>query len=212
MENSDYHKIMNADMFMLWLERCLVPTFQELYPGKQMIPILDYAAYHHRMEEGWKSPLQVIKTHRADVLRQLGVASISVPVVDSLMKAYAVRDDGKWVCSRMAPTVNVQQATFHQLKRLQSEDLQSGLKRFSPRAIWGILSSSPPPIPLSSPSSSSGHTARTTWRLCSGRSAPSKRCGDSFARGGKGETNRTWEGFGRFHRLQKSSGTQLEGD
>ena len=32
---------MNSDMYLRWVKNRLLPTFQELYPGKQMILIQD---------------------------------------------------------------------------------------------------------------------------------------------------------------------------
>eukprot|EP00903_Cladosiphon_okamuranus_P011097 g10473.t1 len=54
---SDYHKNTDADTFMQWLENRLKPAFEELFPGKKTILILDNAPYHHGMADDWKSPL-----------------------------------------------------------------------------------------------------------------------------------------------------------
>ena len=43
----DYHDNMNSNMFMQWVERCLIPTFNKLHPSKKMILILDNAPYRH---------------------------------------------------------------------------------------------------------------------------------------------------------------------
>ena len=76
--DSDYHKNMDADMFEQWLEKRFLPTFRKKYPGKRAILVLDNAAYHHGMPEGWKSPLQDSKEANAARLRELKVDAIHV--------------------------------------------------------------------------------------------------------------------------------------
>eukprot|EP00957_Ditylum_brightwellii_P089026 6779652-Ditylum_brightwellii.AAC.1 len=39
---------MNSEMFMRWVTRWLVPTFEKKYPGKKMCLIADNAPYHHK--------------------------------------------------------------------------------------------------------------------------------------------------------------------
>ena len=43
----DYHKNMNGDNFMRWVQLCLIPSFEAKYPNKTMILVLDNAPYHH---------------------------------------------------------------------------------------------------------------------------------------------------------------------
>lgn len=45
----DYHDCMDAERFMKWVEQKLLPTFECMYPHKQMILILDNAPYHHAL-------------------------------------------------------------------------------------------------------------------------------------------------------------------
>jgi hypothetical protein len=47
-KTGDYHDNMNSEMFMNWVTKKLVQTFEAMYPGKRMILILDNAAYHHK--------------------------------------------------------------------------------------------------------------------------------------------------------------------
>ena len=44
----DYHNNMNPELFIKWTKKRLVPTFKKLYPGKEMILILNNAPYHHK--------------------------------------------------------------------------------------------------------------------------------------------------------------------
>ena len=55
---SDCHKNIDADTFMVWIEKRLVPVLKAKYPGRSMILILDNEPYHHGRADDWKSPLQ----------------------------------------------------------------------------------------------------------------------------------------------------------
>lgn len=44
---ADYHKNMNGDNFMKWVQKRLIPAFEAIYPDKKMILVLDNAPYHH---------------------------------------------------------------------------------------------------------------------------------------------------------------------
>jgi len=75
--DSDYHKNMDSDTFMDWIANRLVPAFEAKYPftedGKKMkmILVMDNAAYHHGMPEGWTNPLQASKQTNLQTLRGL---------------------------------------------------------------------------------------------------------------------------------------------
>jgi hypothetical protein len=43
----DYHKSIDGEMYLQWLEHRLVPAFAHFHPGKRMILVLDNASYHH---------------------------------------------------------------------------------------------------------------------------------------------------------------------
>ena len=47
----DYHKNMNAESFMDWVNNRLLPAFSESFPGKKPIVILDNASYHWGRDE-----------------------------------------------------------------------------------------------------------------------------------------------------------------
>jgi hypothetical protein len=51
-KTGDYHDNMNSEMFMMWVENSLVPTFEKVYPNKIMILVADNAPYHHKREIG----------------------------------------------------------------------------------------------------------------------------------------------------------------
>jgi len=80
--SQDYHKNMDAAGFSWWLDNRLIPAFNELYPGKKMILVMDNASYHKQQStefypEGW-GPASANKGMNAHVLRRAGAAAISV--------------------------------------------------------------------------------------------------------------------------------------
>eukprot|EP00957_Ditylum_brightwellii_P114057 8696219-Ditylum_brightwellii.AAC.1 len=44
----NYHENMNSNNFMRWVEEKFVPTFEQMFPGKIMVPVMDNAPYHHK--------------------------------------------------------------------------------------------------------------------------------------------------------------------
>lgn len=49
---TDYHRTMDGSMFLRWIEKRLIPTFMELYPGMRCILMLDNAGYHKVWTDG----------------------------------------------------------------------------------------------------------------------------------------------------------------
>ena len=51
----DYHDNMDCDVFLMWLDRRMVPAFRAKHgPDKTLILVLDNAPYHHgRHEDGF---------------------------------------------------------------------------------------------------------------------------------------------------------------
>jgi transposase len=64
----DYHKNMNGENFMKWVEKRLLVAFDKRYPDKKMILILDNAAYHHVRDERFIDPLLLKRAELIDVL------------------------------------------------------------------------------------------------------------------------------------------------
>ena len=48
----DYHDNMNSTMFMEFIEKKLVPCFEQKYPKKKMVLVADNAPYHHKRKIG----------------------------------------------------------------------------------------------------------------------------------------------------------------
>lgn len=55
-KKADYHKNMNGDNFMKWCQYRLLPSFEDAYPDKKMILVLDNAPYHHVRDENYIDP------------------------------------------------------------------------------------------------------------------------------------------------------------
>ena len=60
-DSEDYHKNMNGQVFMQWVQNRLIPTFKRLFPGKKLILLLDNASYHHPSGDDWINPNKMSK-------------------------------------------------------------------------------------------------------------------------------------------------------
>jgi hypothetical protein len=88
--SGDYHDNMNSEMFLKWVKDKLVPTFEQLYPGKKMKLICDNAPYHHKREIGSlasKSKLQLI-----DICNKYNIEYIDVKLNEARNIAMATHD------------------------------------------------------------------------------------------------------------------------
>lgn len=149
---SDYHKNMDADMFLQWLEKRFLPTFKEMYPGRRVILVLDNAPYHHGMPEGWKSPLKDTKEANAARLRKLGVASIEVQT-DMGIRHFDVPADGKnWAIAPSGPSKDeVALATYRAIKQKAPQQLMTRSELFFQEHDIGYLLFTPPYCPALQP-------------------------------------------------------------
>lgn len=78
-DEGDYHDTMNSDVFMAWVERRLIPSFQVMYPGKRMVLVLDNARYHHARTNENETPVgQMTKDELAEFLVDVGITSLTV--------------------------------------------------------------------------------------------------------------------------------------
>jgi hypothetical protein len=64
-DSEDYHKNMNGQIFMQWINNRLIPTFQRRFPRMKLILILDNAAYHHPRGDDWVNPNKMTKLELA---------------------------------------------------------------------------------------------------------------------------------------------------
>ena len=155
-ENSplnDYQKNMDADTFMAWIERRLVPVFNAMYPGKKTILILDNEPYHHGMADDWKSPLQASKTANLKLCREVdGVDSISVSR-DGYTLAFALPAEGNGFEQFPAgPSVKeLQHATHHALQDKAPQKLETRAERYFREKDLGDLLFTPPYCPALQP-------------------------------------------------------------
>jgi hypothetical protein len=114
-DSEDYHKNMDSQVFMQWVQNRLIPTFKRCFPGKKLILLLDNASYHHPRGADWVNPNKMSKyelavwiSDRADSItvqrdgtsKYFGKASLFqpasryAPTVDEMrgwMKAYLLQ-------------------------------------------------------------------------------------------------------------------------
>lgn len=148
-KSEDYHENMDCNVFMRWLEKRLWSTFKAMYgEDKKIILILDNAAYHHGMEEGWKSPLKMSKKEDAALLRDLGIAEINIARKGESMKFEISCKDGAFANKSKGPTMEeVQEATFKAVKEKRSEDLLTRAERWFKENDAGYMLFTPPYCP-----------------------------------------------------------------
>ncbi|CAN0169096.1 unnamed protein product [Ascophyllum nodosum] len=69
---------MTDAMFMEWLQHRLTPAFNEVFPGKKMILVLDNASYHHGCDAEVRVPETNTKKYNVGLLRSYKARSIKV--------------------------------------------------------------------------------------------------------------------------------------
>jgi len=75
--DEDYHKNMDGELFLAWLEHRLIPAFSAKFPQKKCILVLDHATYHHAVGPDFIKP-GGSKEEMSNKLHSLGVSSIRV--------------------------------------------------------------------------------------------------------------------------------------
>ena len=78
--SGDYHDNMCSDMFLQWVERKLIPTFERKYPNKTMVLVSDNAPYHHKRVIGSLGSLS--KTQLVSLCVEHGIEYIDLPLTD----------------------------------------------------------------------------------------------------------------------------------
>ncbi|CAN0285249.1 unnamed protein product, partial [Ectocarpus fasciculatus] len=160
--DADYHKNMDADTFMKWMEHRLVPAFKRRYPDKQMILVMDNAAYHHGMPEGWAAPLQSSKKANLATLRELQENQLDLVAEevyginvsrDGEIKGFALPLDGQEFAHYPAgpSKPELQRATFRLLETKAPEKLMTRAERFFKDNDLGYLLFTPPYCPALQP-------------------------------------------------------------
>jgi len=67
-KKGDYHRNMNEKNFLRWTTERLIPSFEQTYPGKKMILVLDNAPYHHIRADNF---IDTLKLNRSDLFNEL---------------------------------------------------------------------------------------------------------------------------------------------
>jgi len=87
----DYHDNMNGEMFDKWIRDRLVPTFEKLYPGKEMVLIADNAPYHHKRRI--ESLANYKKAQLVELCKEHDVAHLDIPWNDRRFQARQASSD-----------------------------------------------------------------------------------------------------------------------
>ena len=72
-----YHGNIDANMFLLWLQNRLIPSFRAKYPGKKMILVMDNASYHNPHEDGWVPVSAMRKEQLVAALKRYNITSFT---------------------------------------------------------------------------------------------------------------------------------------
>lgn len=84
--SGDYHDNMCSDMFLLWVTRKLLPSFEVLYPNKKMVLVADNAPYHHKRVIGSLGSLN--KKELVSLCVEHGIEHLDLPLTDRRYQAY----------------------------------------------------------------------------------------------------------------------------
>jgi hypothetical protein len=90
LRTGDFHDNMNSEMFMLWVEDKVMPSFERIYPGNTMILVCDNAPYHHKRIVGSMSSKS--KKELVQLCVEYNVRYIDVPWNDRRLTAYQHED------------------------------------------------------------------------------------------------------------------------
>ena len=83
----DYHANIDGDMFMMWINKRLVPTIQARFPDKKVYLVMDNAPYHHGRSDDCFFAAGKPKSVIQDKLTELGASHIDVKPYEQLPDA-----------------------------------------------------------------------------------------------------------------------------
>ena len=118
--SGDYHDNMNSDMFMQWVRRKLVPTFEILYPHKVMVLVADNAPYHHKRIIG--SLASVNKKNMVEMMVEHGVEYLDLPLVSEAREELAASESEDNDVQDRGDCVRIDFESNNQLKRASASD------------------------------------------------------------------------------------------
>lgn len=102
-KKEDYHKNMNSQNFMKWIEKRLFPAFETKFAGKKMILVLDNAPYHWGRDENYVDPKQMTRDKTIEFLLAHDITEVT-GVRAEQQKTFALSDAKNTRCgSRNAP-------------------------------------------------------------------------------------------------------------
>jgi transposase len=81
----DYHKNMNSDLFINWINNRFISSFNHAFPGKKCVLILDNASYHHTKCDKFLS-LSGNKKELINELEKTGISSFNVVRKNRILK------------------------------------------------------------------------------------------------------------------------------
>ena len=113
--DEDYHKSVDGDVFISWVENRLIPAYKALYKNKKMVLVLDNAPYHHCHAKDWKNPNQMTKLEIASWLVDQNFQQIEV-IREGQKRTFGLASLFAGRSGKYAPTVE-------EMKRVMKEHL-----------------------------------------------------------------------------------------
>jgi transposase len=83
--DEDYHKNMDGDLFINWINNRFIPSFNQTFPHKKCVLILDNAPYHHVQSDKFIS-LSGDKTDLINQLNKIGITWFNVVRNNRILK------------------------------------------------------------------------------------------------------------------------------
>jgi transposase len=77
--DEDYHKSMNGELFVKWMENRLLTAFRAMFPLKKMILVMDNASYHHHRGADYVNLGTMNKEQVINFLKKYNINSITLP-------------------------------------------------------------------------------------------------------------------------------------
>lgn len=104
-DESDYHNSIDGEAFTLWMKNRVMPAFQQLYPGKKMILVMDNAGYHKPHDFDWITPYKMGKAACASFLEAQEITTFDAEREDGISVSFPKRTWLMNARNSSAPTV-----------------------------------------------------------------------------------------------------------
>lgn len=71
-----YHGNIDSVLWLKWFENRLVSAFEDRYPAKKMVLVMDNASYHNSMDTDWVPPSKMNRLQMVEALEKYGIKEV----------------------------------------------------------------------------------------------------------------------------------------